>query len=118
MIDFSQLTLSQVSNMLWEHNERLESWMGKYTDCKNTFLQLNKHLKREFYRAMPDKGTEVVKNKSANLNPEYMKFYDAVTEAEVVYTSKWGKIDVLKGKIDALISILSAKKEEVRKFGG
>lgn len=117
-MEFKDKTIEQLANNLVVIHGELEDIFPKYSKAKTDFENLEEWKKNIYFMNMPDSGTDTHKKKVAETHEAYEAHLQGLCAAREEYNLLMSKKTSLIMKIETIRTIISAKKEEVRNFGG
>lgn len=117
-MQFNDKTIEQLSRNLVELHSELDQLFPEYAKAKTEFENLEEWKKNIYYSVMPESGTEIQRKKVAETSEAYEMHIEGLNAARGAYNEAMAKKTSLIMKIETIRTIISAKKEEVRNFGG
>ena len=113
----TKLTIPQLESFLMEWISEAEEKGNEWAAKKSLYESID-DKKKPMIATLMDKfeGSNPTKESKALSHPEYMKFLNGLSAARENYYLTQVGYDMAKLKVDAIRTVISARKEEIKRF--
>ena len=118
MIDLENTTSLELEQMAINVTSKLGESLKEWAISKAAFEELKEFTKTVLFGAMPNDGKVTEKEKIAYTSHTYTLHLEGMACARAEYLKRDAEVDTYKAKLDVLRTVISARKEEIKRFNG